>query len=140
MAAPTGARALWRAVICNAFDDAAGTVVGVAPTLARPGQRRIPNPAHATAVAQARAWFEGDGPDYREVCALAEVDAGAVRDLALRHIAAADAGRLADRRPLTTVLMGAAEEPTPDDDRAEATTFLDDHAVLYAPERADEAA
>lgn len=158
MHATTGERALWRAVICNAFDDAAGAVIGIARTVARAGapDKRITNPAYTAAIDQARAWFEGNGADYREVCALAEVDPEAVRDLALRHIAAADAGELEGQRPLTTVLANGACGSGPGlesaagrirdgggdgaQDSGEASTFLDDYRVLYAPERDDEAA
>lgn len=71
-------RDLWRAVIQQAIADATNA------DRARQVERR-----------QARAWFIDAGPDFEEVCALADHEPSQVRRVALEHIADVDRRRAA---------------------------------------------
>lgn len=76
-----GERQLWAAVILQALEDA----MCVFP----PAANRTTQ-AKALSRKQARDWFIRAGRDFRDVCALAGVDHGAVRREALEKIEAAD--------------------------------------------------
>lgn len=122
MRATMGERALWRAVICNALDEAVGLVVGRPETMAwsmRDGSRKtVTNHEFARTVAVARAWFRRAGPDFQDVCAHADTEPLAVRAVALERISAADEGRLVGQRSLMSVLSegrGRAVEDGYDD-------------------------
>jgi len=67
---------LWREVVSLALGDALG------------GRDGMCDSENAALVAQhqARRWFENGGPDFRTVCALADLDPQAIREHALRLI------------------------------------------------------
>ena len=87
---PTADRDLWCAVVRLAFSDALSNDVSKTAAL----QRR-----------QARTWLTSRSADFAEVCALAGLEADAVRDKALAMIAAAPTMPTTDKRtpvpPLT---------------------------------------
>lgn len=72
----SGEVALWRAVIQQAFVDALGVEV-------RDKKQRS---RQLVSIRQARLWFADAKRDYREVCAMAGVDADALRERAMRLI------------------------------------------------------
>jgi hypothetical protein len=80
---------LWAAVILQALEDAAGTVLceggGRKQQWAEINKSRIRQ--------SARNWFRDAGPDFREVCALAGMDYEAVRTAALQKFEDVDAGK-----------------------------------------------
>ena len=81
--------AMWRAVIAQAIADATAVV---RPRLAKDGRavKDRQNEARtymSEAIRErdkARAWLTGNSKDFRDVCAMAMLDAAAVRDSALR--------------------------------------------------------
>lgn len=74
-------RKLYRAVVRQALEDAIGH------TKAREAQRER---------ARSRAWFERAGSDFRDTCALADLEPSQVQRLALELIAHVDAGHKID--------------------------------------------
>lgn len=73
---------LWSAVLLQALEDATSplpTTEGYARSTAIRAQK------------EARAWFERDSKDFKEVCALAGMDSDWIRANALKRIAEADA-------------------------------------------------
>ncbi|WP_162560592.1 hypothetical protein [Methylobacterium durans] len=74
---------LWRAVISQAFADAATTGMRRETVLER---------------SDARHWLTTPSQDFHEVCALADLEPTQVRTLAIKHIAEADADTKGENR------------------------------------------